>query len=157
MPKLKPFKISIRPDDWQGVERQLNKVFSDLYDRIGGYECIDGRTFSRDTISATNLSATGLTGLLLVSVDADGQFVTVADLTAWIAGGIGITITDDGNGSLTVKVKQQNHEVDAVTAHNVAGADHVSQVNTEAALNALGTKINNILTKLETAEILKNA
>lgn len=80
-----------------------------------------------------------------------------------IKSGYGIDVDSDG-----IKLKQQAHEADASTSHALtvpadspASADALRDdlvSNTipsiETALNNLGTKINNILSKLETAEIL---
>jgi len=41
-------------------------------------------------------------GSLLVATDADGNLTDVDDLTDWIVGSNGITITDDGDGTLTI-------------------------------------------------------
>ena len=50
---------------------------------------------------------------------------------------------------------QQSHIADASTAH--ALADTFDDEESEAALNALGTKINAILSALETVGILKTS
>jgi len=94
-----------------------------------------------------------------LAVDADG-------LATKLKPSYGIDVDADG-----LKLKQQAHEANAVTAHAItdpadtpATADALRDdlvVNTipaiESALNALGTKINNILSKLETAEVLASA
>lgn len=84
----------------------------------------------------------------------------------------GLTITGTAaSDTVTFSVKQQAHEADASASHSItdpgdapADADALRDdlvTNTipaiEAALNALGTKVNNILSKLETAEILASA
>ncbi|OPY11331.1 MAG: hypothetical protein A4E67_00229 [Syntrophaceae bacterium PtaB.Bin038] len=80
--------------------------------------------------------------------------------------GYGIDVDSDG-----LKLKRQAHEADASTSHTItdpadspASADALRDdlvANTipsiESALNSLGTKINNILAKLETAEVLASS
>jgi hypothetical protein len=74
-------------------------------------------------------------------------------------------------GTITVKVNQQTHIADASASHAItdpadtpADADALRDdlvanaiPDTESALNALGTKINSILSALETAGILASS
>ena len=82
-----------------------------------------------------------------------------------LAAGNGLTITgNETTDTVTFAVKQQLHEADvaAVSAISAAsGADSIDRAALNTALgtlvtevNALKTKINNILSKLESAEIL---
>lgn len=80
--------------------------------------------------------------------------------------GYGIDVDSDG-----LKLKRQAHEADASTSHTItdpadspASADALRDdlvANTipsiESALNSLGTKINNILAKLEAAEVVASS
>uniref|UniRef100_A0A6M3IL51 Uncharacterized protein n=1 Tax=viral metagenome TaxID=1070528 RepID=A0A6M3IL51_9ZZZZ len=53
--------------------------------------------------NAYNTFISGLdSGSLLVSTDADGNLTDVDDLTAWVAGSNGITVTDDTDGTITI-------------------------------------------------------
>lgn len=89
-----------------------------------------------------------------------------------LVAGDGLTITGDSTSdTVTFAVKKQAHEDDASTSHAItdpgdspASADALRDdlvTNTipaiETALNALGTKLNNILSKLETAQILASS
>lgn len=94
-----------------------------------------------------------------IGVDSNGLYVSRKT-------GYGIDVDSDG-----LKLKQQAHEADASASHSItdpadspADADALRDdlvTNTipaiESALNALGTKINNILSKLETAEVLASS
>ncbi len=104
----------------------------------------------------------------MVYADSSEVLRGIATLSSWIGSSIGITVIDDGDGSITINIKRQTHESDASTSHAItdpadspASADVLRDdlvANTipsiETALNALGTKINNILSKLESAEVL---
>lgn len=89
-----------------------------------------------------------------------------------LTAGNGLTITgDSATDTIAFAVKQQAHETDASTSHAItdpadspASADALRDdlvTNTipaiESALNALGTKINAILSKLESADILASS
>lgn len=79
-------------------------------------------------------------------------------VAAFIIAGLGIVATyDDSANTLEIAIKQQAHEADATAVHDMTGTDHVNSANLNAALDALGAKINNILSKLETAEILASS
>ncbi len=124
------------------------------------------QTLTNKTIVSPIVS--NLNPLRLTYSDASKILKSISNLASWIASVKGLTITDDGDGTITIDVKQQTHEADASTSHAItdpadapASADALRDdlvANTipsiEAALNALGTKTNNILSKLESAEIL---
>lgn len=71
------------------------------------------------------------------------------DIYNWIAAGDGITVTDDGDGTITLAVKNQSNVSDATTDHAAVG-----DPATKTALDALGVKINEILSLLQSAEIM---
>jgi hypothetical protein len=82
-----------------------------------------------------------------------------------LVAGTGVTITgDSATDSIAFSVKQQAHEPDAAAVSAISaasGADSIDRAVLNLALgtlvtevNALKTKINNILSKLESAEIL---
>ena len=48
------------------------------------------------------LTLTGLTASRLVATDGSKALASVADLTSWIAGGTGITVSNDGDGTVTI-------------------------------------------------------
>ena len=120
---------------------------------------------------AKDFIRTNLTANKMVYADSSEILKGIATLSSWVGSTIGITVTDDGDGSITINIKRQDHEADASTAHGItapgdapASADALRDdlvANTipsiESALNALGTKINNILAKLETAEVLSSS
>ncbi len=107
------------------------------------------------------------TGGLKAKVYADhGILLDSNGLSVKLKPNYGIAVDSDG-----LKLKQQAHEADASTTHDItdpgdspASADALRDdlvSNTipsiESALNALGTKINSILAKLETAEVLASS
>jgi len=136
-----------------------------------------------DVVQIVGLLLSGLTASRLVGTDASKNLTSEDLVDWVSAGdGISITDNGDGTITITVVVragygidldanglalKQQAHETDANTSHSItdpadapADADALRDdlvANTipdiESALDALGTKINNILAKLEAAEI----
>jgi len=58
-----------------------------------------------------------------------------------------------GTWKSVIEINQQAHEADAVTSHTIADTgETVDRSDIEDKLNAIGTKINNILSKLESGE-----
>ncbi|MFX0194552.1 MAG: hypothetical protein ACFFCW_00395 [Candidatus Hodarchaeota archaeon] len=122
-------------------ERALSAVSDTIDERIAAV-----------TITTTDDVPEGTNNLYYTDERVDDR------VDALVTDGVGITTTyDDPNGTLTFAVKQQTHETDASESHDVTGTDTVNQSDLEAALDALGSKINAILVKLETAEILASA
>ena len=77
-----------KQDDWQSTKRNI--------------ELLSRKT---DVINYLALVASRL-----ISTDVNKKFVTVADLTAWIAGTVNqIIVTDDGDGTLTLSLPQDIH------------------------------------------------
>lgn len=161
-----PFAITEK-EDVAGLAGQTESLIGDIYqERLGGAEIGDVFTVGDDDVLSLLLADNS--GLQKTSsrleikqkadsglqVDTDGQSLKVkADnglavdsdgLQVVVRANYGINM--DGNGLALIK---QAHEADASAAHNMAGVDSVSQANLETALDALGTKINNILAKLE--------
>jgi hypothetical protein len=111
-----------------------------------------------------NLSLTDLTAARLVSSDANKKLVST-DLVNWVAGGTGVTITDDTDGTITVAAPSSH---DAVTISDTAsvdlalvgqalsaavlpaGVDHNSLNNYAADRHFLQTSIDHISTALST-------
>jgi len=120
-----------------------------------------------DTQELSNKTFAELVATKILSSDGSGGLSEV-DLDDWIAASSGITVTDDGDGSITISVKQQSNEGDASESHTVtdpsdtpADADALRDdlvANTipsiESALNALGVKINAVLDILLGSEIM---
>ncbi len=64
-----------------------------------------------DNLSVSNMTITTLTANRLVSSDTDKKLVSVADLTAWIAGTANeITVTDDTDGTVTLSLARPAHK-----------------------------------------------
>lgn len=164
-----PFPV--QGNDVNETLRRMQQIIEDMYEeRIGGASLGDVFEVGDDDVLALRLADEG--GL----EKSDNELQVKASTTGGIAvdeNGVavdpktngGITVDADG---VSVKVKTdgglaldanglyvtnplviQTHEADAETAHSTAD---FAGVNT--ALNALGTKINNILKKLEDANIL---
>ena len=63
-----------------------------------------------------------------------------------------------GTWKSVLEIEQQAHEADAVTSHSIADtSETVDRSDIEAKLDALGTKINNILSKLETTKLFADS
>ena len=73
-------------------------------------------------------TVTGLTASLLVSTDASGDLSSVGDLTDWIDRSSDITITDDGDGTLTVG--RNMPDTGSLHAHDIAADKTLALVNT---------------------------
>lgn len=120
-----------------------------------------------DTISIVGALLSGLTATRLLATDGSKNLASTS-ASSWIAGGEGITITDDGDGTATIAVKQQGLIPDATDSHSITDPadspadadalrdDLVANALPEivAALDALGAKINTILDALIAAEII---
>lgn len=131
----------------------------------------EDRAWKHFFLNVEKSAGTELTGSRLVATNASKVYVTIDDLTAYFGGGLGITVTDDLDGTVTIAIKQQDHISNASAAHSItdpadspANADALRDdlvanaiPDIEAALDALGAKINLILTALETAEVLKTS
>jgi len=124
---------------------------------------INGISILLDTNPGLQLGAGGIK----LKVYADhGLALDANGLSVALKSGYGIDVDADG-----LKLKKQAHEADASTSHTItdpadspASADALRDdlvANTipsiESALNSLGTKINNILAKLEAAEVVASS
>jgi hypothetical protein len=127
-------------------------------------------TVSGDYTFSGTLNTSALTASRLLALDASKNII-ISALVNWVAGGDGITIVDDADGTITVNVNQQTHIADASASHAItdpgdtpASADILRDdlvanaiPDIEAALDALGSKVNSILSALETAGILASS
>ena len=156
-----PFAITEK-EDVAGLAGQAESLFGDLYqERLGGAEIGDVFTVGDDDVLSLQLSSTGglqkSSSRLAVKQKSDGGLESDADGQAVkVKAASGLTTDSDGlqvvvradygiNMAATgLALIKQAHEANASVAHAVD-----SWATTNAALNALGTKINNILTKLE--------
>ena len=117
---------------------------------------IDSNTTLSDQVNDSQVFANLVTTKLIASDGGGG--ITEVDLDDWVTAGVGVTVTDDGDGTITI--------VDASIAHSItdpgdtpADADTLRDdlvanaiPDMEAALNALGAKINAILALLLASE-----
>ena len=63
-----------------------------------------------------------------------------------------------GTWKSVIEINQQSHEADASTSHTIADtSETVDRSDIEDKLDALGTTINSILSKLELAEVLASS
>lgn len=145
--------VDLEDDDWIGDSTGAYIVFDDTDDemRMMGDIYLNEATATR-----------------LLYTDASKQAQSVGDLTDWLGSGAGSLVTDDGDGTVTIEIDQQLAEADAETTHNItdpgdspADADALRDdlvantiVDAEFHMDELGTKINNIIAKLEAAGIL---
>ena len=125
---------------------------------------IDSNTTLSDQVNDSQVFANLVTTKLIASDGSGG--ITEIDLDDWVTAGVGVTVTDDGDGTITIVIKQQANIVDASIAHSItdpgdtpADADTLRDdlvanaiPDMEAALNALGAKINAILALLLASE-----
>jgi hypothetical protein len=158
------------PDDVRNAFVELNRILLYILERQQKMRGLDGYTpeFANDVDVGFNK----VTNMAMGLVDTDALRRDQALLE--IIAGNGITVTDNGDGTVTIAavvragyginldanglaLKKQAHETDVSTTYDVTGGDTVSQVSVESALNELGTKINNILAKLESAEVFASA
>jgi len=86
MPGLQPGKITVSPNDWEGLLRQLNYLLKDIYSRFGEIEGIDGRIIASR----------------LIQTNTNSKRISVLDLTAFIAGSNSILSKNDGDGTITL-------------------------------------------------------
>lgn len=163
MPEF-PFAITEK-DEIRALSRQIESIIADLYqEKVAGADVGDVFTIGTDDVLSLRVSSTGglqKTGGYLelnlkstggLESDALGFSIKIKDdsgltsdsdgLQVVVRSGYGINM--DSNG---LALKQQDHETNASTSHSVD-----SWATTNAALDALGTKINNILAKLEAME-----
>lgn len=83
-------------------------------------------------LSATNALLSSLTASRLIASDGDKKLVSIADLTAWISGTANqITVTDDGDGTVTLSTPQdidENADVtfDSATLNDLTALELVS-------------------------------
>lgn len=163
-----PFPIQGSSTDINEIMRRLQQIIEDMYEeRIGGALIGDVFEVGADDVLSLNLSdAAGLekvSGELQVLASSTGGItVAAAGIGAKVRSGYGITV--DVNG---FALKQQNHEADAAAVSSIsasAGADTIDLAAFNTALgtlvteiNAIKTKVNNVLKKLEDAEILKTS
>jgi hypothetical protein len=167
----KPFPITGENTDQ--LVAALMRIIDELFtNTIGAAQVGDVFTINAldDILTLKVLDSGGLeksSGYLKIKLNATpGLVLSTGGLAVKVRATYGLTL--DANG---LALKQQAHEVNASAAHAItdpadtpASADALRDdlvINTipaiEAALNALGTKVNNILTKLETAEILASS
>jgi hypothetical protein len=89
-------------------------------------------------------------------------------IAALMIAGLGIAVTyDDSANTLEVALKQQSHEPDAAAVSAITadtGSDHINRTTFNTALgtlvseiNGIKTTLNNLLAKLETAEVLASS
>ena len=143
--------------EWQDVTKDA--TLTDYYEKAGFLSSSDG---AADAGSPIILDADGdVDATMINSADVDHDTTTnfvadehVAYTSVTLTAGTGLTGGGDISTDRSFAVIQQSHIADATTSHDVTGADSVDQSQLESDLDALGTKINAILTALETAEIL---
>jgi hypothetical protein len=93
------------------------------------------------------LLAISLTASRLVATNASGKLVSVSALSSWIAGTTNrITITDDGDGTITISAPQDLHtdadvefdsiKLDDLTASRMVSADGTKKLVSIAALSS---------------------
>ena len=94
-----------------------------------------GKFFSKEIVEwfdalrrAYNAMVAGLAASRIVATDASGNLADVDDLTAWVAASNGITITDDGDGSITIG--QNTPSQGALYCYNAASALDTVAVDT---------------------------
>jgi len=109
-----------------------------------------------------------LTSTKIVAYDSSGGILQEIDLSDWITEGTGITVTDDGDGTITITIKNQSNIVDAsedctITDPTDSPADVdalrddlVANVlpDVKSAIDANGAKINAILDLLLASELM---
>lgn len=164
-----PFAITQR-EEVAGLVQQIEALIADLYqDRVGGADIGDVFSLGTDDVLNLQVSSTGglekSGGYLIVKLpstgglesDATGLMIKVKDDSGLTVDGDGLQvvvrasygINMDSNG---LALKKQAHEANASTSHGVT-----NWATTNAALDALGTKINSILSKLENAEVFASS
>jgi len=123
------------------------------------------------TVDAGGLSASGAAVDNFKTINCPSGTNPVAAAAADtlnLAAGNGITVTgDSGTKTVTFAVKQQTHLADAVAVSGVtagAGADSIDRgaLNTSLGtlvteINAIKTVLNNLIAKLESAEIIASS
>ena len=85
-------------------------------------------------------TVTGLTASLLVSTDASGDLSSVDDLTDWFTATSGITLTDNGDG--TMGIGQNSPSQGNLTCYNVADALNTVAVDTWYQITSFTTQGN---------------
>jgi hypothetical protein len=168
----KPFPLTGENTDQ--LVAALMRIIDELFtNTIGAAQVGDVFTInaSDDVLTLTVSDSGGLqksSKALKIKLDATapGLVLSTGGLAVKVRASYGLTL--DANG---LALQKQTHEANASAAHTItapadtpATADALRDdlvTNTipsiEAALNALGTKYNNLLTKLETAEILASS
>jgi len=90
--------LQIKDNDWVSVRQAFQKLSTKL-----------GPT-SKPIFAGITLD--GLTASRLIYSNADGKLASVADLASWIAGTTNrITVTDDGDGTITLSAPQDLHTI----------------------------------------------
>jgi hypothetical protein len=110
---------------------------------------IDSNTTLSDQINDSQVFANLVTTKLIASDGSGG--ITEVDLYNWLAAGTGITGADDGDGTMTIDLKQQTNVTDASNISSVtvtAGADTIDISATDSTLATMRTEINAIVTKV---------
>jgi len=172
--------LSLQVKSAGGIKKDSNELAVE-YSATGGLTvstaglAIKCKTGGGASVSADGLAISGAAVNNFQTMNCPAGTDPVASIstdTLNLAVTFGLTITgNSATKTITFSVKQQAHEANASTAHAItdpgdapASVDALRDdlvANTipsiETALNALGTKINSILTKLETAEILASA
>lgn len=70
-----------------------------------------------ETFYLASVAPAGLSASRIIATNAATELVSVTNLASWIAGGIGIEITDDGDGTITVRngvYTVVNHDSDTI-------------------------------------------
>ncbi len=151
---------------WDRWNMQINKVMP-AGSLVG---TTDTQTLTNKTLTSPVVS--NLTASRMVYVDASKVLQAIVTLSSWIASGNGgIVIADDGNGGLTLTLtvrsgygltsdanglalKQGLHLADLAAPGTYVGGDTLDLATLITYLGNIRTKINAVIARLETAEVL---
>jgi len=105
---LKPNKLTVAPNEWNQLQRQLNYIISDIYSYIDELKGVDDKPPIIHTPpiieGETGPTFEALTASRLLALDAD-KIAVSSDLFGWITGTDDqITVTDDEDGTVTLAV-----------------------------------------------------
>jgi len=99
MPSTQPIKITVSKDQWEKLTQQLNYLFKDIYHYLDEIKSVDNKTFEMGAVSYASLTASRLLALDSANV------VETTDILSWITGTTNqITVTDDGDGTVTLSI-----------------------------------------------------
>ena len=125
---------NVVPGDWKGVNYALRLLARKLGTTAN---VIFNSITVTDGLSTPSLTITGLTASRLIATNASKTLASVANLAAWVAGGTSVTVTDDGDGTVTLAV-------------DPAGVDHDQLLNFASNEHYLQTAITNVSSALAT-------